>query len=188
MKKTKKKRARVEAEKMVAEDHVVPPKPSKKQKNVSNVSKQSRPTNSKVASEETKENKPQGLSEVSARPTQNVQAKPVRKIIVIMEAACLNPVKTSKGNFELLNCDDHLYLHKKLGKDPVDSRPDILHQCLLTLLDSPLNKAGYLHVYVRTDSNVLFEISPATRIPRTFKRFSGLMGKNTLNSETCFND
>lgn len=81
-----------------------------------------------------------------------------------------------KGNFELLNCDDHLYLHKKLNKNPTDSRPDVLHQCLLALIDSPLNKAGHLQVYVRSNQNVLFEISPATRIPRTFKRFSGLMG------------
>jgi rRNA pseudouridine-1189 N-methylase Emg1 (Nep1/Mra1 family) len=54
-------------------------------------------------------------------------------------------------------------------------RPDVLHQCLLALLDSPLNKAGLLQVYVTTNKNVLIEINPQTRIPRTFKRFSGLM-------------
>lgn len=42
-------------------------------------------------------------------------------------------------------------------------------------MDSPLNKAGHLQVYVQTVSNVLIEISPHTRIPRTFKRFCGLM-------------
>jgi rRNA small subunit pseudouridine methyltransferase Nep1 len=46
---------------------------------------------------------------------------------------------------------------------------------LLTLLDSPLNKAGKLQVYMRTQKNVLIEINPQTRIPRTYKRFSGLM-------------
>ena len=30
-------------------------------------------------------------------------------------------------------------------------------------------------VYIRTANNVLIEINPATRIPRTFKRFCGLM-------------
>lgn len=99
----------------------------------------------------------------------------VRKVIVILEEARIEPVKTSKGNFELLNCDDHLYLHKKLNKDPVNSRPDVLHQCLLTLFDSPLNKAGHLQVYIRTFKNILIEISPSTRIPRTYKRFSGLI-------------
>ena len=60
-------------------------------------------------------------------------------------------------------------------------RPDVLHQCLLALLDSPLNKAGLLQVYVRTNKNVLIEINPQTRIPRTFKRFSGLMAQLLTN-------
>jgi rRNA small subunit pseudouridine methyltransferase Nep1 len=49
-------------------------------------------------------------------------------------------------------------------------------QCLLTLLDSPLNKAGRLQIFVRTQQSVLIEVNPHTRIPRTFKRFAGLMG------------
>jgi rRNA pseudouridine-1189 N-methylase Emg1 (Nep1/Mra1 family) len=47
---------------------------------------------------------------------------------------------------------------------------------LLTLLDSPLNKAGLLQVYIHTEGNVLIEVNPRTRIPRTYKRFAGLMG------------
>lgn len=46
----------------------------------------------------------------------------------------------------------------------------------MMLLDSPLNKAGLLQVYLRTNKNVLIEINPQTRIPRTYKRFAGLMG------------
>jgi hypothetical protein len=45
------------------------------------------------------------------------------------------------------------------------------------LLDSPLNKAGLLQIYFRTNKNVLVEVSPQCRIPRTFDRFCGLMGK-----------
>lgn len=48
-------------------------------------------------------------------------------------------------------------------------------QCLLALMDTPINKAGKLQIYIRTSKNVLIEINPAIRIPRTFKRFSGLM-------------
>lgn len=44
------------------------------------------------------------------------------------------------------------------------------------LMDSPLNRAGLLQVYIHTEKNVLIEINPQTRIPRTFKRFAGLMG------------
>ena len=32
-------------------------------------------------------------------------------------------------------------------------------------------------VYVHTQKNVLFKVLPSTRLPRTFKRFCGLMGK-----------
>ena len=48
-------------------------------------------------------------------------------------------------------------------------------QELMALLDSPLNKAGKLQVYINTSKNVLIEVSPRIRIPRTFKRFAGLM-------------
>lgn len=78
--------------------------------------------------------------------------------------------------YELLNCDDHQSFLKKHGKDPADARPDVVHQSLMALLDSPLNKAGLLRVYIHTASNVLIEVSPHIRIPRTYKRFAGLMG------------
>ena len=41
------------------------------------------------------------------------------------------------------------------------------------LLDSPLNRAGFLQVYIHTAHNVLIEVNPQTRIPRTFPRFAG---------------
>uniref|UniRef100_A0A663M4D1 EMG1 N1-specific pseudouridine methyltransferase n=1 Tax=Athene cunicularia TaxID=194338 RepID=A0A663M4D1_ATHCN len=43
------------------------------------------------------------------------------------------------------------------------------------LMDSPLNRAGLLQVYIHTQKNVLIEVNPQTRIPRTFDRFCGLM-------------
>lgn len=46
----------------------------------------------------------------------------------------------------------------------------------MAVLDSPLNKAGKMRLFMHTSKNVLVEINPKTRIPRTFKRFSGLMG------------
>lgn len=63
---------------------------------------------------------------------------------------------------------------KKNNRDPGSCRPDITHQSLLMLMDSPLNRAGLLQVYIRTEKNVLIEINPQTRIPRTFRRFAGL--------------
>ena len=96
------------------------------------------------------------------------------KVIVILERSSLETVKTKRG-YELLNCDDHKMLHKKMKRDFKLSRPDITHQVLLTLLDSPLNKSGHLKVYIHTEDNTLIEVSPHIRIPRTFKRFCGLM-------------
>lgn len=98
-----------------------------------------------------------------------------REVIVILDMAQLETVKTKKGDFQLLNCDDHISIMKRNNKDPSLYRPDILHQELMAVLDSPLNKAGLCKVYIKTGKNVLIEVNPKTRIPRTFKRFSGLM-------------
>ncbi len=99
-----------------------------------------------------------------------------QKIIVLLDQARLETVKNRRGVFELLNCDDHRDVcKKKLKVDPKEFRPDICHQELLALIDSPLNKAGCLQVYIKTTNGVLIEVNPAIRIPRTFKRFSGLI-------------
>ena len=75
-----------------------------------------------------------------------------------------------------MNCDDHSkFIANKLKLDQNNFHPDILHQSLMALLDSPINKAGRLRVFIRTRKGVLIKISPKIRIPRTFKRFSGLM-------------
>mmetsp|Transcript_46017 Transcript_46017/g.98601 ORF Transcript_46017/g.98601 Transcript_46017/m.98601 type:complete len:307 (+) Transcript_46017:195-1115(+) len=97
-----------------------------------------------------------------------------RRIVVVLEKANLECVQTRKGNVELLNSDDHKALCARNGRDIADARPDITHQCLMTLLDSPLNKAGKLVVYIHTAQNVLIEVHPSLRVPRTFKRFAGL--------------
>ncbi|PIA16626.1 Nep1-domain-containing protein [Coemansia reversa NRRL 1564] len=100
------------------------------------------------------------------------------RLIVVLEGASLDTYKVGKGReatYRLLNCDEHQGILAKLHKDIAGARPDITHQCLLTLLDSPLNKTGRLQVYIHTTNDVLIEISPQVRIPRTFKRFSGLM-------------
>lgn len=97
-----------------------------------------------------------------------------KRLIVVLENACLETVKVGSA-YELLNCDRHKQQIIKFKKDPSNCRPDILHQCLLMLFDSPLNRANLLQVYVHTQKKVLIEINPQTRIPRTFDRFCGLM-------------
>ena len=96
-----------------------------------------------------------------------------KRLIVVLTQASLETAKQGNSTV-LLNSDDHVNLIRKMGKENV--RPDILHQSLLALYDSPLNKAGLLQVFVLSTTNQLIQISPRTRIPRTFKRFAGLMG------------
>lgn len=91
-------------------------------------------------------------------------------------------------DFELLNCDDHIGFLKKHNREPSSCRPDITHQCLLMLLDSPLNRAGLLQVYIHTEKNVLIEVNPQTRIPRTYTRFAGLMGNKESFKITVLSD
>ncbi|OMO57823.1 Ribosomal biogenesis, methyltransferase, EMG1/NEP1 [Corchorus olitorius] len=107
-----------------------------------------------------------------ARSDQNTK-KP--GVIFVLEKASLEVGKVGKS-YQLLNSDDHANFLRKNNKNPADYRPDICHQALLAILDSPVNKAGRLQaVYIRTEKGVLIEVKPHVRLPRTFKRFSGIM-------------
>lgn len=74
----------------------------------------------------------------------------VEPITIILDLASLEIVKTKKGDFQLLNCDDHISLMKKHGKDPQIYRPDIIHQELMAVLDRfgiySLISAMYVHL------------------------------------------
>lgn len=111
-------------------------------------------------------------SSFGAPPSLQTKRQPL--VTVVLLKAALETIKTKKG-YELITADTHASLLAKLNKDPSLYRPDITHQCLLTLLDSPLNKAGLLSVLIQTDKNQLISVNPSIRIPRTFKRFAGLM-------------
>lgn len=96
-------------------------------------------------------------------------------VIFVLEKASLEVAKVGKS-YQILNSDDHANFLRRNNKNPADYRPDIVHQALLSILDSPLTKAGRLRtVYVRTDKGVLFEVKPHVRLPRTYKRFAGIM-------------
>eukprot|EP00245_Coleochaete_scutata_P016811 TRINITY_DN8004_c0_g1_i1.p1 TRINITY_DN8004_c0_g1~~TRINITY_DN8004_c0_g1_i1.p1 ORF type:complete len:257 (+),score=32.57 TRINITY_DN8004_c0_g1_i1:64-771(+) len=116
-------------------------------------------------------------TETPTAPTENGQPESSTQgdVIFILEKANLEVGKVGKS-YQLLNCDDHANFLRKHKRDPALYRPDILHQSLLAILDSPLNKAGRLKaLYVVTEKNVLIQVNPQVRIPRTFRRFCGLM-------------
>ena len=127
---------------------------------------------------------PEEEKEVDLPPshlTASHMRKQEKRLIVVLENAQLETAKIGQG-FELLTGDDHASFLKRHNRDPAECRPDIAHQCLLMLLDSPLNRAGLLQVYVHTAKGVLIEVNPQTRIPRTFKRFAGLMGTIVMDT------
>ncbi|KAK6942183.1 Ribosomal biogenesis, methyltransferase, EMG1/NEP1 [Dillenia turbinata] len=115
------------------------------------------------------------LDEVPGIPIVPPHQDSKSNVIFVLEKASLEVGKVGKS-YQLLNSDEHANFLKRNGKNPADYRPDIAHQALLAILDSPLNKAGRLRaVYVKTEKGVLFEVKPHVRMPRTFKRFCGIM-------------
>ncbi|XVF56272.1 hypothetical protein PTKIN_Ptkin06aG0105600 [Pterospermum kingtungense] len=124
----------------------------------------------------TEEEDEAGADELVGIPIAPSDKKPNKTgLVFVLEKASLEVAKVGKS-YQLLNSDDHANFLRKNNKNPADYRPDIAHQALLAILDSPVNKAGRLQaVYVRTEKGVLFEVKPHVRIPRTYKRFSGIM-------------
>lgn len=103
---------------------------------------------------------------------------------VILQNAHLEILKRNAGKTLLSSEERGRRRPQKPGKKGACSappeeqrvpRPDILHQCLLMLLDSPLCKAGHLRILVSSKDNRVIEVNPCTRIPRVYTRFAGLM-------------
>jgi rRNA small subunit pseudouridine methyltransferase Nep1 len=66
-------------------------------------------------------------------PTQGEPVKPQsRKVIVVLENASLEAARLvayrHDSKMQLLNCDEHQSILKRLGRDIADARPDIVHQ------------------------------------------------------------
>lgn len=54
-------------------------------------------------------------------------------------------------------------------------RPDIIHNTLLQVLETPLNWEGRLQTYVHTQDGYLIRINPKIRLPKNYLRFVGLI-------------
>ncbi|TPP41026.1 EMG1/NEP1 methyltransferase family protein [Leishmania donovani] len=96
-----------------------------------------------------------------------------KRVIVILEHCPLQTIQTDRG-FELLS-DRHRSYHARHNQDPADWRPDVVHQCLLHLQDSPLNRAGMLEVFLRTKKQVCIAVDPRLRVPRNVRLFEKMM-------------
>ena len=54
-------------------------------------------------------------------------------------------------------------------------RPDIVHNVLLQIIETPLNWEGGLSVFVHTQDDYLISINPKIRLPKNYIRFVGLI-------------
>ncbi len=75
----------------------------------------------------------------------------------------------------LLDRSLHHAAMKHLRNSEKRGRPDITHFVLLEVLGSPLNKRGYLKIYVHTIKDYVITVDPTTRLPRNYNRFIGLI-------------
>ncbi|CCW64647.1 unnamed protein product [Phytomonas sp. EM1] len=96
-----------------------------------------------------------------------------QRAIVILEHCPLQSIQTERG-FELLS-ERHRAYHARHQQDPAEWRPDVVHQCLLHLQDSPLNRAGKLEVFLRTKKGVCIAVDPRLRVPRHMRLFEKMM-------------
>jgi len=54
-------------------------------------------------------------------------------------------------------------------------RPDIVHNTLLQVLETPLNWEGLLQVFIHTQDDYVISINPKIRLPKNYIRFVGLI-------------
>jgi rRNA small subunit pseudouridine methyltransferase Nep1 len=75
----------------------------------------------------------------------------------------------------LLDATLHHSAMKRLAGADRRGRPDIVHFFLLMGLESVLNRRGLLRTFVHTRNDELIVVNPATRLPKNYPRFVGLM-------------
>ena len=74
---------------------------------------------------------------------------------------------------------DSNYMHTAIdrhfpGESNRRGRPDIIYHLLAVVMESILNKKGGLRVWIHTRNNLVIEMSPDTRLPKSYNRFVGV--------------
>lgn len=86
---------------------------------------------------------------------------------------------------------DATYHHAAMRELPEWSRrgrPDIVHRCVLYVLDSWANAQGLIKIYVHTRNDEVIWINPKTRLPRQYNRFIGLIEQLFKEKEILTSD
>ena len=91
--------------------------------------KKAKKNNTPPLPEKEDEDEIEKISEIEEQAPEDIDdTNDKRKLIIILEKACLETGKLNK-KVELLNCDEHRkYINTKLKKDYSTYRPDITHQ------------------------------------------------------------
>ena len=74
---------------------------------------------------------------------------------------------------------DSNYMHSAIdrhypGESNRRGRPDIVYHLLAVAMESILNKKGELRIWIHTRTDSIIEVSPNTRLPKSYNRFIGL--------------
>lgn len=75
---------------------------------------------------------------------------------------------------------DSNYMHTAIdrfypGESNRRGRPDIIYHLLAVVMESILNKRGGMQIWIHTRNNLVIEVAPDTRLPKSYNRFVGLM-------------
>lgn len=84
----------------------------------------------------------------------------------------------SKGKSPTKILLDQSYHGRSMTRLPYSERrgrPDIVYLSLLTLLETPLCKAGNLGIHIHLQDGRMIVVNPEVRLPRNYERFIGLM-------------
>lgn len=96
-------------------------------------------------------------------------------------------IKNKNYSSQVLDNALHHSAMVKLSNSEKRGRPDILHNCLLNALGSPLCKKNLLKLYFHTIHDRIFELNPEIRITRNYNRFKGLVAKLLIDGNIKFN-
>lgn len=77
----------------------------------------------------------------------------------------------------LLDRSIHHHAMLKLDDDTKRGRPDLVHLTLLSITSTPLYQRGRVKVYVHTRDDLVLELRPQTRPPKSYSRFRDLVQK-----------
>ncbi|KAJ0963429.1 hypothetical protein J5N97_028551 [Dioscorea zingiberensis] len=93
------------------------------------------------------------------------------------------------SKWKILSLEDDTDFLVKQHWNLVDYKPEFVYNAIRSILDSSFNKAGMVRaIYVKINNGVLFEVKPYARLPRTCKRFCGIMVDFLQKPRICSGD